>query len=43
MLEEVNSTMIYLIYCKNVCKYRNVVPQHNKKKIKKNKYIFMGA
>jgi hypothetical protein len=24
MREEVNSSMIYLIYCKNICKYHNV-------------------
>jgi hypothetical protein len=27
-----NLSMIYLIYCKNFCKYHNVPPQHNNKK-----------
>jgi hypothetical protein len=26
MMEEVNSTMIYLIYCKNFCKCHHVLP-----------------
>jgi hypothetical protein len=30
MMEKVNSSMIYLIYCKNFCKCCNVT-QHNKK------------
>jgi hypothetical protein len=33
MVEGVNSSMIYLIYCKNFCKCHNV-PQHNNKKRK---------
>jgi hypothetical protein len=28
---EVNSSMIYLIYCKNFCKYYNVTPSTIKK------------
>jgi hypothetical protein len=27
-------SMIYLIYCKNFCKWHNVPPQHNNKYIK---------
>jgi hypothetical protein len=34
-MAEINSTMIYLIYCKNFCKCHNA-PQHNNKK-EKNK------
>jgi hypothetical protein len=30
----VNSSIIYLIHCKNFCKCCNVPPQHNKNKIK---------
>jgi hypothetical protein len=26
MVEEVNSSIIYLIYCKNICKCHNVLP-----------------
>jgi hypothetical protein len=26
MMEGVNSSMIYLIYCKNFCKYHNLTP-----------------
>jgi hypothetical protein len=33
-LEEVNSSMIYLIYCKDFCNYHDV-PQHNNLKKKK--------
>jgi hypothetical protein len=28
--EGVKSSMIYLIYCKNFCKYHNVLQQNNK-------------
>jgi hypothetical protein len=35
MLEGVNSSMIYLMHCKNLCKCHNVPPLHNKKKKKK--------
>jgi hypothetical protein len=34
---KVNSSMIYLIHCKNLCKYHNVSPtQHNNKGKKRN-------
>jgi hypothetical protein len=35
MTEEVNSTMMYLIYCKNFCKCHNVSPAQQLKKKKK--------
>jgi hypothetical protein len=40
MVEGVNSSMIYLIYCKNFCKCQCTPTQHNNKKIK---YVFAGT
>jgi hypothetical protein len=46
MMEEVNLSMIYLIYCKNFCKCHNVPPPNTtikkrlKIQLKKRKYIF---
>jgi hypothetical protein len=37
MMEEVNSSMIYLIHCKNFCKCHNVPPPGTTIKIKKEK------
>jgi hypothetical protein len=38
MMEEMNSTMIYLLYCKNFCKCHNVLsPSTTIKKKKKKK------
>jgi hypothetical protein len=37
MMEKVNSTTIYLIYCKNFCKCHNVPPAQLKNKVKKEK------
>jgi hypothetical protein len=34
MMEDVNSTMIYLIYCKNFCKCHNEPPTSTKKRKK---------
>jgi hypothetical protein len=37
--EGVNSSMIYLIHCKNLCKYYNVPPsQHNNNNNKKSRH-----
>jgi hypothetical protein len=35
----VSSTMIYLIYSKNFCKYHNVPPSSTAIKIKNNEYV----
>jgi hypothetical protein len=32
MIEGINSSMIYLIYCKNICKCHNVSPTKKEKK-----------
>jgi hypothetical protein len=40
MVERMNSSMKYLIYCKNFCKCRNVTPLSTIKK-NKNKNLFM--
>jgi hypothetical protein len=37
MMEGVNSSMIYLIYCKNFCKFHNVPPAQQLKEKKKRK------
>jgi hypothetical protein len=43
MVEGVNSSMIYVIYCKNLCKCHNVPTQHNNKIFfKKNEVIGLG-
>jgi hypothetical protein len=37
MVEEVNSRMIYLLYCKNLCKCLNVSLPSTTKKLKESK------
>jgi hypothetical protein len=37
MMEGMNSSMIYLIYCKNFCKCHNVPPPSTIKKLKRRK------
>jgi hypothetical protein len=36
----VNSSMIYLIFCKNICKCHNVPPPRTAIKKKKNTFIY---
>jgi hypothetical protein len=39
MMEEVNSSMIYLIYCKNFCKCHNVPPPSTTIIVKKERIL----
>jgi hypothetical protein len=41
LVEGVNSSTMYLIYCKNFCKYLNVPPtQHNNKRKRKRNSVW---